>query len=181
MGARPGALIKSAALAILRAVKHREHDSFVTIPRQFVEDSIRACYELACTLIKAGTSHMYQCGGGQTAHPLAYTANNLRGRARVTLFDPSVDAVQAGLYRLANRCVAMRRQLRANSGLLHRSKKHLYSITSLARASSVMGQVRPPVSWRSRGSILTVCWNGRPAGLVPLRISHVSSDKINTH
>jgi hypothetical protein len=31
----------------------------------------------------------------------------------------------------------------ANSGLMHRSKQHLYSITSSARASTVSGTVRP--------------------------------------
>jgi hypothetical protein len=58
----------------------------------------------------------------------------------------------------------------------------LHSTTSLARASSDGGMSRPSAFAVLRlmmSSISTACWNGKSAGLVPLRISHVSSDKIN--
>jgi hypothetical protein len=61
----------------------------------------------------------------------------------------------------------------AKSGLMHRSKMYLYSITSSARASNVGGTVRPSAlavlrlmtSWNLVG-----CSTGRSAGLAPLRI-----------
>jgi len=59
-----------------------------------------------------------------------------------------------------------------------------YSITSSARPMSEIGMVSPSALAGFKlmvSSILTACWNGRSAGLGPLRISHVRSDKINTH
>src|SRR5262245_53586365 len=60
----------------------------------------------------------------------------------------------------------------AKSGLLHRSKRDLYSITSSARDSSACGTVRPSalaVFWLMYSSTLVACWTGRSAGLSPLR------------
>jgi hypothetical protein len=123
MGARPGALTKSAALAILPAVKHREHDNFVTIPRYFVDLSMRAYCELACTLIKAGTSHIYRCGGGQTAHPLAYTANNLPAARGLSFSIHAWMRSKQGFIDWPTDASGMRRQLCAMGRHMHRSKK----------------------------------------------------------
>ena|SRR5215831_8355504 len=60
----------------------------------------------------------------------------------------------------------------AIGGLMHRSKRHLYSITSSARDSSACGTVRPSalaVFWLMYSSTLVACWTGRSAGLSPLR------------
>src|SRR5450759_4913553 len=68
---------------------------------------------------------------------------------------------------------AQRMTLCAKSGLMHRSKHHLYSITSSARASSDGGTVRPSTLAVLRlitSSNLVGCWIGRSEGLVPLRI-----------
>jgi hypothetical protein len=63
--------------------------------------------------------------------------------------------------------------LSAISGLMHCSKKLLYSITSSARASSDGGTVRPSALAVLRlmtNSNLVGCWTGKSAGLAPLRI-----------
>jgi hypothetical protein len=61
----------------------------------------------------------------------------------------------------------------AKSGLMHRSKKCPYSITSSARASSEGGTVRPRALAVVR--LMTIanlvdCMTGRSAGLAPFRI-----------
>ena len=61
----------------------------------------------------------------------------------------------------------------ANSVLTHRSKKHRYSITSSAVASSVGGTVRPSsfaVARLMTSSNFDACITGRSAGLAPLRM-----------
>src|SRR6266702_8729581 len=61
----------------------------------------------------------------------------------------------------------------ANSGLMHRSKQHLHSSTSSARASIVGGMVRPralAVLRLMTSSNFVGCSTGRSAGLAPLRI-----------
>jgi hypothetical protein len=61
----------------------------------------------------------------------------------------------------------------AKSGLMHRSKQHLYSITSSARVSSEGGTSRPSVFAVLRlitNSNLVGCSTGRSVGLAPLRI-----------
>jgi hypothetical protein len=61
----------------------------------------------------------------------------------------------------------------ANSGLMHRSKQHFYSITSSARVSSVGGIVSPSALAVLRLitiSNLAGSWTGRSAGLAPLRM-----------
>ena len=60
----------------------------------------------------------------------------------------------------------------ATSRLMHRSKRHLYSITSSARASRVGGTPRPSVLavWvLMTSSNLVDCRTGRSAGFSPLR------------
>jgi len=62
---------------------------------------------------------------------------------------------------------------RAITGLMHRSKQHLYSITSSARTSNEGGTVRPSalaVFMLITSSNLVGCSTGRSEGLVPLRI-----------
>jgi hypothetical protein len=61
----------------------------------------------------------------------------------------------------------------SRSGLMHRSKKHLYSITSSARVSSCGGTVRPSALAVLRlmtKSYLIGCWTGRSEGLAPFKI-----------
>src|SRR3954454_14062675 len=61
----------------------------------------------------------------------------------------------------------------ANNGLMHRSERQLYSITSSAWASSVGGTVRPSdlaVLMLITNSNLVGCCTGRSDGLAPLRI-----------
>src|SRR5262245_12240217 len=64
--------------------------------------------------------------------------------------------------------------LRANRVLTRRSKKHRYSITSSASASTLAGMVRPSARAVLRlitNSNLVGSTTGRSAGLAPLRIS----------
>jgi hypothetical protein len=59
----------------------------------------------------------------------------------------------------------------AKSGLMHRSKKDRYSITSSARPSSESGMVRPSalaVFMLMISSTLVACWTGRSATFSPL-------------
>ena len=59
------------------------------------------------------------------------------------------------------------------SGLMHRSKQHLYSITSSARTSKGSGIVRPSAFAVLRlmtRSNLVACSTGRSPALAPLRI-----------
>jgi hypothetical protein len=61
----------------------------------------------------------------------------------------------------------------ARNGLMHRSKRRAYSITSSAVESRVGGTVRPSILavWVSMiSSSLVACTTGRSAGLAPLRI-----------
>jgi hypothetical protein len=61
----------------------------------------------------------------------------------------------------------------ANTGLMHCSKRHLYSITSSARESRVGGTVRPSALAVLRlmtSSNLVGCSTGRSPGLAPLKI-----------
>jgi hypothetical protein len=61
----------------------------------------------------------------------------------------------------------------ANSGLMHRSKHHLYSITSSARASTAGGTVRPSALAVVRlmtSSNFVGCSTGISPGCVPRRI-----------
>ena len=56
---------------------------------------------------------------------------------------------------------------------MHRSKVHAYSITSLARASSVAGTVRPGALAVARliiSSTLADCWTGRSARFSPFKM-----------
>jgi hypothetical protein len=65
------------------------------------------------------------------------------------------------------------RQRSAISGLMHRSKQHLYSITSSARASSEAGTVRPSALAVLRlitSSYLVGACTGKSAGFSPLRM-----------
>src|SRR5450755_2363960 len=62
--------------------------------------------------------------------------------------------------------------LSAKSGLMHRSKWHLYSITSSAMESTPAGMVRPSALAVVRlmtNSNLVDCSTGRSAGFAPLR------------
>jgi hypothetical protein len=62
---------------------------------------------------------------------------------------------------------------RANCGLMQRNKQHRYSITSSARPSNVIGNVRPSAFAVSRlmtSSTLVDCWTGKSAGFSPLRM-----------
>jgi hypothetical protein len=61
----------------------------------------------------------------------------------------------------------------ANCGLMHRSKPHLHSITSSARASRVGGTSRPSafaVFRLTTSSYLVGAWTGRSAAFSPLRM-----------
>jgi len=61
----------------------------------------------------------------------------------------------------------------ANCRLMHRSKRHRYSITLSARSRSDSGIARPSVFAVLRlmmSSYLDACSTGRSAGLTPLRI-----------
>jgi hypothetical protein len=63
-------------------------------------------------------------------------------------------------------------QLARRSGLMHRSKQHRYSITSLARPISVLGTLTPSALAVFRLiyiSTLVTCCTGRSAGFSPLR------------
>jgi hypothetical protein len=62
--------------------------------------------------------------------------------------------------------------LRANNGLMHRSKMYLYSSTSSARPISALGTLTPRALAVLRfmiSSTLVPCWTGKSAGLSPLR------------
>jgi hypothetical protein len=59
------------------------------------------------------------------------------------------------------------------NGLMHRSKQHLYSITSSARVRSVGGTVRPStlaVFRLTTSSNRVGCWTGSSPGLSPFKI-----------
>ena len=64
----------------------------------------------------------------------------------------------------------------ANAELMHRSKRHLYSITSSARPLNVSGTVMPSAVAVLRlmySSTFVACWTGKSAGFSPLRIRPV--------
>src|SRR5450759_4593171 len=64
---------------------------------------------------------------------------------------------------------------------MHRSKQHLYSITSSARTSSAGGTSRPiafAVLRLMANSNFVGCWTGRSIGLAPLRIRSRVAKKL---
>src|SRR5260370_36235926 len=69
-------------------------------------------------------------------------------------------------------------EVRATSGLLHRSKRQDYSITSSARASTDGGRLRPSAFAVVRlmvNSNLVGCSTGMSAGLAPRRTLSINS------
>jgi hypothetical protein len=87
-----------------------------------------------------------------------------RPRPKLTFvcFGPKAD--NAGAIGLSALC---------QSRPMHRSKQHLYSITSSARASSVGGTARPSILavWAlMTSSNFDACTTGKSAGLTPLRM-----------